>query len=114
MRKMRRGEAMGRHALALGGNSRPADPVNGGDAAVACSFHRSIMMKRYKDLPMANPAISTPAPAAAIPAKGADFLVADLSLAAWGRKEIAIAEHEMPGLMAIRRKHAKAQPLKGA
>jgi adenosylhomocysteinase len=43
-----------------------------------------------------------------------DFVVADLSLADWGRKEIAIAEHEMPGLMAIRKKHAAAQPLKGA
>src|ERR1700693_2185202 len=43
-----------------------------------------------------------------------DHVVADLGLADWGRKEIAIAEHEMPGLMAIRRKHAKAQPLKGA
>src|SRR5712692_3019138 len=44
----------------------------------------------------------------------ADFVVADLSLADWGRKEIAIAEHEMPGLMAIRRKYATTQPLKGA
>jgi adenosylhomocysteinase len=44
----------------------------------------------------------------------AEYVVADLSLADWGRKEIAIAEHEMPGLMAIRRKHAKTQPLKGA
>lgn len=43
-----------------------------------------------------------------------DHVVADLSLADWGRKEIAIAEHEMPGLMAIRRKHAAKQPLKGA
>ena len=42
-----------------------------------------------------------------------DFKVADLSLADWGRKEIEIAEHEMPGLMSIRRKYAKAQPLKG-
>ena len=42
-----------------------------------------------------------------------DFKVADLSLADWGRKEIDIAEHEMPGLMSIRRKHAAAQPLKG-
>ncbi len=41
-------------------------------------------------------------------------LVADLSLAAWGRKEIRIAETEMPGLMAIRDEFAKAQPLKGA
>src|SRR5256712_5544812 len=43
----------------------------------------------------------------------ADFKVADLSLADWGRKEISIAEHEMPGLMAIRRKHAAAKPLAG-
>jgi adenosylhomocysteinase len=43
-----------------------------------------------------------------------DFVIADASLASWGRKEIAIAEHEMPGLMAIRRKYAPNQPLKGA
>ena len=43
-----------------------------------------------------------------------DFHVADLSLAAWGRKEIQIAETEMPGLMAIRDEFAKTQPLKGA
>jgi adenosylhomocysteinase len=43
-----------------------------------------------------------------------DFVVADLGLAAWGRKEIAIAETEMPGLMAIRKEYAAAQPLKGA
>src|SRR5271166_6332979 len=42
-----------------------------------------------------------------------DYKVADLSLADWGRKEIAIAEHEMPGLMSIRRKYAPSQPLKG-
>jgi adenosylhomocysteinase len=46
--------------------------------------------------------------------KSGDFVVADLSLADWGRKEIAIAEHEMPGLMAIRKKYAPKQPLKGA
>ena len=44
----------------------------------------------------------------------ADFKVADLSLADWGRKEIAIAETEMPGLMAIREEFAPVQPLKGA
>src|SRR5438270_3667896 len=44
----------------------------------------------------------------------ADFRVADLSLAEFGRKEITLAEHEMPGLMAIRREYADAQPLKGA
>jgi adenosylhomocysteinase len=43
-----------------------------------------------------------------------DFLVADLSLADWGRKEIKIAETEMPGLMAIRDEFAASQPLKGA
>ena len=43
-----------------------------------------------------------------------DFQVADLSLADWGRKEILIAETEMPGLMAIREEFAKSQPLKGA
>src|SRR5664279_1484511 len=44
----------------------------------------------------------------------ADFHVADLSLADWGRKEIAIAETEMPGLMAIRAENAPEQPLRGA
>ena len=43
-----------------------------------------------------------------------DYKIADLSLAQWGRKEITIAETEMPGLMAIREEFAKAQPLKGA
>jgi adenosylhomocysteinase len=42
-----------------------------------------------------------------------DFKVADLALADWGRKEISIAEFEMPGLMAIRRKYAKDRPLDG-
>ena len=44
----------------------------------------------------------------------ADFRVADLALADWGRKEIGMAEIEMPGLMAIREEYAEAQPLKGA
>ena len=44
----------------------------------------------------------------------ADFKVADLSLADFGRKEIRLAEHEMPGLMAIRAEYADSQPLKGA
>src|SRR5882724_9354964 len=43
-----------------------------------------------------------------------DFKVADLSLAAFGRKEIQLAEHEMPGLMQTRDEFAAAQPLKGA
>ena len=43
-----------------------------------------------------------------------DYIVADLSLAGWGRRELAIAETEMPGLMAIREEFAAKQPLKGA
>ena len=43
-----------------------------------------------------------------------DYAIADLSLADWGRKEIKIAETEMPGLMAIREEFAEKQPLKGA
>jgi adenosylhomocysteinase len=48
------------------------------------------------------------------PQHSADYAVADLSLADWGRKEIKIAETEMPGLMAIREEFAPKQPLKGA
>jgi adenosylhomocysteinase len=43
-----------------------------------------------------------------------DYVIADLSLASWGRKELNIAQTEMPGLMAIREEFAEAQPLKGA
>ena len=50
----------------------------------------------------------------AVPQPKHDFHVADLSLADWGRKEIKIAETEMPGLMAIRDEYAARQPLKGA
>ncbi|NBX32559.1 MAG: adenosylhomocysteinase, partial [Planctomycetes bacterium] len=48
------------------------------------------------------------------PAGFSDFKVADLGLADWGRKEIRIAETEMPGLMAIRKEFAATQPLRGA
>ena len=48
------------------------------------------------------------------PQAAAPHIVADLALAAWGRKEIKIAETEMPGLMAIREEFAKTKPLKGA
>jgi adenosylhomocysteinase len=46
--------------------------------------------------------------------KTEDYKIADLSLAPWGRKELTIAETEMPGLMAIREEFSKSQPLKGA
>ncbi|CAA9476562.1 MAG: Adenosylhomocysteinase, partial [uncultured Rubrobacteraceae bacterium] len=48
------------------------------------------------------------------PLTSGDFKVADLSLAAYGRKEIELAEHEMPGLMKTREEYASSQPLKGA
>ncbi|MEJ0003189.1 MAG: adenosylhomocysteinase [Pararobbsia sp.] len=52
--------------------------------------------------------------AAVIDSKSRDFVVADLSLAGWGKKEIVIAESEMPGLMATRAEYKTSQPLKGA
>lgn len=51
---------------------------------------------------------------AAAPESFSDCVVADLALAAWGRREIAIAETEMPGLMAIREEYAASKPLRGA
>ena len=45
--------------------------------------------------------------------KGQDYLVKDISLAEWGRKEIAVAEHEMPGLMSVRKKYGTQKPLAG-
>src|SRR5438094_816194 len=71
------------------------------------------------------PAVKLPPSRAAKPAKPGsakisapgngqpDFKVKDLSLAEWGRKTIQVAEHEMPGLMAIRRKYAVQKPLRG-
>ena len=49
-----------------------------------------------------------------MPAEPAAFKVADLSLAEFGRNEIRLAEHEMPGLMAMREEYVSAQPLRGA
>src|SRR5690606_24145683 len=46
--------------------------------------------------------------------EGKNYRVADISLADWGRKEIEIAETEMPGLMALREEYGASQPLKGA
>src|SRR5476651_1758392 len=47
-------------------------------------------------------------------AKAGDYVVKDIALAAWGRNEIAIAETEMPGLMATREEYGPGQPLRGA
>ncbi|HEY1346183.1 MAG TPA: adenosylhomocysteinase, partial [Streptosporangiaceae bacterium] len=49
-----------------------------------------------------------------MPTEPLPFKVADLSLAEFGRKEITLAEHEMPGLMAVRAEYALTQPLRGA
>ena len=46
--------------------------------------------------------------------KDLTYLVADVNLADWGRKEIEVSEHEMPGLMALRKKYGDTKPLKGA
>src|SRR5438552_2581402 len=70
------------------------------------------------------PTLKLPRSRAAKPAKNAstkisggngqpDFKVKDISLAEWGRKTIQVSEHEMPGLMAIRRKYTAQKPLKG-
>jgi adenosylhomocysteinase len=48
------------------------------------------------------------------PTKKQSFKVADLTLAEWGRREITLAEYEMPGLMQLRRNYGSSQPLKGA
>src|SRR5437588_10072071 len=59
--------------------------------------------------------VAKPASPKREPAKAApDYSVADISLADWGRKGIAIVEHEQPGLMSISRNSAPGQPLKGA
>ena len=52
--------------------------------------------------------------AAVIDSQKQDFIVADMSLAGWGRKELTIAETEMPGLMQTRDEYKAQQPLKGA
>src|SRR5919197_2192226 len=58
--------------------------------------------------------IATDTPVKSAAERGLPYKVADISLADFGRKEIELAEHEMPGLMSIRREYAAQQPLKGA
>ena len=57
---------------------------------------------------------SSPFPALLASPAAPNYRVRDISLADWGEKEIAIAEHEMPGLMALRAEYAASQPLRGA
>ena len=63
---------------------------------------------------MATPQTDTPVAPVNLDAKPLPYKVADLSLADWGRKEIQMAEHEMPGLMALRAKYGETKPLAGA
>src|SRR5215475_72898 len=65
-------------------------------------------------LPTARTEPRTAMTAAAKATQAADYVVKDIGLADWGRKEIAIAETEMPGLMATRAAYGSRQPLKGA
>src|SRR5215470_5602975 len=74
--------------------------------------------RRAQDSPARAPRPRSAAPALTtgvdMPTELLPFKVADLSLADFGRKEIVLAEHEMPGLMAVRAEYAQAQPLRGA
>jgi len=63
---------------------------------------------------MVSPHTDTPVSAVNLDSKPLPYKVADISLADWGRKEIKMAEHEMPGLMALRAKYGETKPLKGA
>src|SRR4051794_19135220 len=76
---------------------------------------RSAVRTLHRSKPMTLITDRKPAAAAAqtTPAAGLEFKVADLSLADWGRKEIMLAEQEMPGLMSVRAEYASKQPLKG-
>src|ERR1700748_267343 len=66
--------------------------------------------RRASNSPSQGPIMSAPAKKAA----STDYVVKDIGLAEWGRKEIAIAEVEMPGLMATREEFGAKQPLRGA
>ena len=63
---------------------------------------------------MVSPHTDAPVTPVNLDSKPLPYKVADLSLADWGRKELTMAEHEMPGLMSLRSKYAETQPLKGA
>ncbi len=86
-------------------NSRPVAK----DGKPAAKPSRKAKGAAPKPARAAKPAVEIKRQAAAV-----DHAIADLGLAAWGRKEIAIAESEMPALMAIRKEYAKSKPLAGA
>ncbi|HEV2292718.1 MAG TPA: adenosylhomocysteinase [Tepidisphaeraceae bacterium] len=91
---------------------KPASsPVKHGHKTLTDTNRQKPSIKPRKDLTAKRNGKngSAKAPARA----GLEFKVADLSLAEWGRKEIMLAEQEMPGLMAVRAEYAKRQPLRG-
>src|ERR1700716_3683723 len=77
--------------------------LGAGKAPAAARYRPAAHTRRIRRLPMST-----------APPTTADFKVADISLASFGRKEIQLAEHEMPGLMAVRAEYAAQQPLAGA
>ncbi len=79
----------------------------------ACKDTMGIFPGLRQPMPVAKPPPITGI-RESIMADANDYKVADISLAEWGRKEIDIAETEMPGLMALRREHAGRRPLKDA
>ena len=87
-------------------------PLHRAAAPPGAGIYRRLASETEKDNPDLGETVSitlTPDSAGSVH----DFKVKDLSLAAFGRKEIELAEHEMPGLMALRREFGPAQPLKG-
>src|SRR5690606_11347904 len=99
----RRRQAADRHRLLLGEDRQGRRAAQGREAQVIAGAAEAAISN--SGVPMnAQPKTFS---------QDGDYKVADISLADWGRKEIDIAEHEMPGLMSIRRKYAPDAPLKG-
>src|ERR1043166_2447790 len=71
-------------------------------------------MKAAKTAAAAKPAASAKSAKSSTTKPAADYVVKDIGLAGWGRKELAIAETEMPGLMAVREEFGPEAPLRGA
>ncbi|MBA2633026.1 MAG: adenosylhomocysteinase, partial [Chloroflexi bacterium] len=96
---------------------KPASsPVKHGHKTLTDTNQQKPTIKPRKDLeggPAASSQAKPDGKNGSAKAAGLEFKVADLSLAEWGRKEIMLAEQEMPGLMAVREEYAKRQPLKG-
>ena len=91
--------------------AEPVRPTAGRPHPTGCAGSRRSTRRSSPPPPIAESAHDDHRP---LTRTATDYKVADISLADFGRKEITLAEHEMPGLMSIRREFADAQPLKGA